>query len=58
MAGLPGTEYTVLHLRQVEGLDNKAIALRLGIEERSVATLLSRARRRLLEEIRKRRNQP
>lgn len=58
MAGLPGTEYTVLHLRQVEGLDNKAIALRLGIEERSVATLLSRARRRLLEEIKKRRNQP
>lgn len=58
MAGLPGTEYTVLHLRQVEDLDNKAIALRLGIEERSVATLLSRARRRLLEEIKKRRNQP
>lgn len=58
MAGLPGTEYTVLHLRQVEGLDNKAIAIRLGIEERSVATLLSRARRRLLEEIKKRRNQP
>ena len=57
LADLPSTEYTVLHLRQVEGLDNRAIAQRLGIEERSVATLLSRARRRLLEEIRKRRKQ-
>ena len=57
LADLPSTEYTVLHLRQVEGLDNQAIAQRLGIEERSVATLLSRARRRLLEEIRKRRKQ-
>ena len=58
LADLPSTEYTVLHLRQVEELDNGAIAQRLGIEERSVATLLSRARRRLLEEIKKRRNQP
>ena len=57
LADLPSTEYTVLHLRQVEELDNRAIAQRLGIEERSVATLLSRARRRLLEEIRKRRKQ-
>lgn len=57
LAGLPSTEYTVLHLRQVEGLDNKTIAYRLGIEERSVATLLSRARHRLLEEIKKRRKQ-
>lgn len=55
LADLPSTEYAVLHLRQVEGLDNQAIAQRLGIAERSVATLLSRARRRLLDEIRRRR---
>jgi RNA polymerase sigma-70 factor (ECF subfamily) len=52
---LPSTEYAILHMRQVERLSNKEIALRLGIAETSVGTLLSRARRRLLEEIRKRR---
>lgn len=51
---LPSTEYAILHMRQVERLDNSEMARRLGIRETSVATLLSRARRRLLEEIRKR----
>lgn len=51
---LPSTEYALLHMRQVERLSAKEMARRLGIRETSVATLLSRARRRLLEEIRKR----
>lgn len=51
---LPSTEYQVLHLRQVEGRSKEEIARLLGIEVRSVATLLARARQRLLNEIRKR----
>ena len=51
---LPSTEYQVLHLRQVEGRSKEEIARLLGIEARSVATLLARARQRLLNEIRKR----
>jgi Sigma-70, region 4. len=41
-------------LRQVEGRSKEEIARLLGIEVRSVATLLARARQRLLNEIRKR----
>lgn len=52
---LPSTEYEVLRLRQVELRSGKEIADILGITEASVRTLLSRARRRLLEEIKKRR---
>ncbi|MCI2108052.1 MAG: sigma-70 family RNA polymerase sigma factor [Bacteroidales bacterium] len=52
---LPPTEYEVLRLRQVELRSGKEIADILGITEASVRTLLSRARRRLLEEIKKRR---
>ena len=51
---LPSTEYQVLHLRQVEGRSKEEIARLLGLEARSVATLLARARQRLLNEIRKR----
>lgn len=50
---LPSTEYQVLHLRQVEGKGTGEIAAILGIAPRSVATLLSRARKRLLEQIKK-----
>ncbi|MDD7454708.1 MAG: sigma-70 family RNA polymerase sigma factor [Bacteroidales bacterium] len=52
---LPSTEYEVLRLRQVELRSGKEIADILGITEASVRTLLSRARRRLLEEIKKKR---
>ncbi len=51
---LPSTEYQVLHLRQVERKGTEEIAAILGVTPQSVATLLSRARRRLMEEIRKR----
>lgn len=50
---LPPTEYQVLHLRQVEGKETGEIAAIIGITPRSVATLLSRARKRLLEQIKK-----
>lgn len=51
---LPSSEYQVLHLRQVEKKANDEIAEILGIEVTSVATLLSRARKRMFEEIKKR----
>ena len=51
---LPSSEYQVLHLRQVERKTNREIAAILGIEVTSVATLLSRARQKLMEDIRKR----
>ncbi len=50
---LPSTEYQVLHLRQVEGKTAEEIAAIVGITPRSVSTLLSRARKRLLEQIKK-----
>ena len=49
---LPPTLHAVLHMRQVEHCDNAKIAGILGIKESSVSTLLARARRQLLEEIR------
>lgn len=57
IAGLPAAEYHILHLRQVERKSNKEIAAILGMETTSVATILSRARHRLLEAIRKRNKQ-
>lgn len=51
---LPTMEYQVLHLRQVEQKEKEEIAAILGITPQSVATLLSRARRKLMERIRKR----
>lgn len=50
---LPTTEYQVLHLRQVEGKETGEIAAIIGITPHSVATLLSRSRKRLLEQIKK-----
>lgn len=54
---LPKTEYQILHLRQEEHLENEQIAALLGTTVASVATLLSRSRKRLLEEIKSRNNQ-
>lgn len=51
---LPTTQHTILYMRQVERLTAQEIAVRLGIAETSVSTLLARARRALLEEIKKR----
>ncbi len=51
---LPTTQHTILYMRQVERLSAQDIAQRLGISETSVSTLLSRARRSLLEEIKRR----
>lgn len=56
MQALPTTEYQVLRLRQVERKTDGEIAAILGIGEGSVPTILSRARRKLLEAI-KRKNQ-
>ncbi len=50
---LPSNEYQVLHLRQVEKKSSQEIAAILGIKVASVPVLLSRARRKLYEEIRK-----
>lgn len=52
---LPPTQHAVLHLRQVEHQSNSQIATLLGVKETSVSTLLARARRQLLEEIRQQR---
>ena len=53
---LPTTQRTLLYMRQVERRSHEEMATLLGIETTSVSTLLARARRTLLEEI-KRRNQ-
>ena len=53
---LPTTQRTLLYMRQVERRSHEEIARLLGIELTSVSTLLARARRTLLEDI-KRRNQ-
>ena len=48
---LPTTQRTLLYMRQVERKSHEEIAILLGI---SVSTLLARARRTLLEEIKRR----
>ena len=53
---LPPTQHAVLHMRQVECRPNAQIAALLGMKESSVSTLLARARRQLLEEIRQYKN--
>ena len=53
---LPPTQHAVLHMRQVELRTSAQIAALLGIKEKSVNTLLARARNGLLEEIRRQRN--
>ena len=54
---LPPTQHAVLHMRQVECRPNDEIANILGIQPSSVSTLLARARRQLLEEIRQYKNE-
>jgi RNA polymerase sigma-70 factor (ECF subfamily) len=54
---LPPTQHAVLHMRQVECRSNAQIAALLGMKESSVSTLLARARRQLLEEIRQYKNE-
>ena len=51
---LPTTQRTLLYMRQVERRSHEEIATLLGIEPTSVSTLLARARRTLLEEIKRR----
>ena len=51
---LPTTQRTLLYMRQVERRSHEEIARLLGIEMTSVSTLLARARRTLLEEIKRR----
>lgn len=50
---LPTNQYLVLHLRQVEKKTTEEIAVIVGITQGSVATLLARARQKMLQEIRK-----
>lgn len=52
MEKLPSGEYAVLKLRQVNGLSNEEVARLTGITPASVSTLLSRARKQLLQYIR------
>ena len=54
---LPTTLHAGLHMRQVEHRTNGQIASLLGMKESSVSTLLARARRQLLEEIRQYKNE-
>ena len=53
---LPTTQRTLLYMRQVERRTHEEIARLLGIEITSVSTLLARARRTLLEDIKRRNN--
>jgi len=53
---LPTTQRTLLYMRQVERHTHEEIARLLGIETTSVSTLLARARRLLLENIKRRNN--
>ena len=56
LSSLPSTEYQVIRLRQMEGKNNEEIAQILGVTPASAATLLSRARKKLLEDIKRRIN--
>lgn len=56
LSQLPTTQYQVLHLRQVEKKSMDEIAHIVGITPGSAATLLARARQRMLQEIKKRNN--
>ena len=53
---LPPTLGIVLRMRQIERRSVQEISTLLGIGERSVSTLLSRARHQLKEELEKRNN--
>ena len=56
LAQLPTTQRTLLYMRQVERHTHEEIAHLLGMETTSVSTLLARARRTLLEDIKRRNN--
>lgn len=57
LAALPPTEHTLLRMRQVDGRSRTEMARLLGLTEASVVSLLSRARRHLLEALRKSQSQ-
>lgn len=54
IAQLPTREMQVMEMRQVEGRSNEEIARIMGIAPASVATMLSSARRKIFEELKKR----
>ena len=54
---LPSTLHAVLKMRQDKKYSNKQIATLLGIKEDSVSTLLARARRQLMEQIKQQRRE-
>ena len=54
IARLPTREMQVMEMRQVEGRSNEEIARIMGIAPASVATMLSAARRKIFEELKKR----
>lgn len=54
LAKLPSTERQVITMRHVEGRSKEEIARLLGISKDSVVTLLSRTRRRMIEQLKKR----
>ena len=54
LKALPSNQYQVLYLRQVEKKSSEEIAQIVGITPESVAVLLSRARKQMLQEIKKR----
>lgn len=54
MDALPSSEYQILRLRQVERKTNEEISKLLGIEKTSVATMLSRARMKILNDFKER----
>lgn len=54
LESLPSNQYQVLYLRQVEKKSAEEIAQIVGITPASVATLLSRARKQMLQEIKNR----
>lgn len=57
LAELPTTQQVLLYMRQVERRSHKELSQLLGISDTSVSTLLARARRTLLEEIKQRNRQ-
>lgn len=57
MARLPSREMQVMQMRQNEQKTNDEIARIMGIEPTSVATMLSAARRKIFEDLKKRNRQ-
>ena len=54
MVSLPTREMQVMEMRQMEGKSNDEIARIMGITPASVSTMLSAARRKIFEELKKR----